>query len=95
MTQPKTDATGLERGLLPSAVKQHVIITEWDNRARFKTRLLNQRPFPIKINLKPPKGRRAVHVVEHFDTYVAAWQNYPRQHLQKVFIMYPELTENL
>ena len=79
MSQPNMDATVLDWGLLPPAVKQHVIITEWDNRARFKTRLLNQRPFPIKINLKPPKGRRAVHALDHFQTYVAAWQNYPRQ----------------
>ena len=79
MSQSKMDNTVPDWGLLPSAVKLHVIMTEWDNRGRFKTRLLNQRPFPIKINLKPPKGRRAVYALEHFDAYVSAWKNYPRQ----------------
>ncbi|MCF6344934.1 MAG: DUF2220 family protein [Thiomicrorhabdus sp.] len=66
-------------GLLPSAVKALVLKREWHSEAGLKARLLNRKPFPIRIGLKPPTGRSAVDDLMHFQTFIRAWQSYPVQ----------------
>ena len=63
-------------GPLPDAVRRRLTQLEWDNLTHLRERLLGSRPFPIRINLKPPTGRQALDAMAHFQTYMAAWRDW-------------------
>ncbi|VAW46688.1 FIG005429: hypothetical protein [hydrothermal vent metagenome] len=66
-------------GLLPSDVRALILKREWDNEAGLKARLLNQKPFPIRIGLKPPTERSAIADMTHFQTFIREWRSYAVQ----------------
>jgi len=66
-------------GLLPSDVRALVLKREWSNDAGLKARLLNRRPFPIRIGLKPPSGRSAIADMAHFQAFINEWRAYSAQ----------------
>lgn len=72
-----------EWGLLPADVKALVLKREWKNDASLKARLLNCKPFPIRIGLKPPAGRSAMADMTHFQKFIAEWKAYsPQKNVQ-------------
>lgn len=70
---------GREWGLLPSDVRALVLKREWNNDAGLKARLLNRKPFPIRIGLKPPAGRSAIADMGHFQKFISEWRSYSSQ----------------
>ncbi|MCO6413242.1 MAG: hypothetical protein J5I92_10895 [Thiogranum sp.] len=66
-------------GLLPDVVDRLVRKREWNNAANLKARLLGDRPFPIRIGLKPPSGRSAISDLAHFQLFVEQWKAFSRQ----------------
>jgi hypothetical protein len=66
-------------GLLPANVKELVLTKEWQNNTILKARLLNQKPFPIRIGLKPPTGQYAIEDIEHYQKFVSQWRSYAPQ----------------
>ena len=66
-------------GLLPADVRKLVLKREWDNDAGLKARLLNRKPFPIRIGLKPPAGRNAIADMAHFQKFIGQWRSYSSQ----------------
>lgn len=64
-------------GLLPEVVRGRLRQLEWENVANLRERLLQGRPFPIKVTLRPPTGRQALEAMPHFQTYMAAWRAWP------------------
>ena len=66
-------------GLLPSDVRALVLKREWNNDAGLKARLLNRKPFPIRIGLKPPAGRSAIADMAHFQKFIGEWRSYSSQ----------------
>lgn len=66
-------------GLLPADVRELVLKREWRNTSNLKARLLNRKPFPIRIGLKPPTGQSAVEDLEHFQTFIRQWRSFPSQ----------------
>jgi len=70
-------------GLLPSDIRALVLKREWNNEASLKARLLNRKPFPIRIGLKPPAGRSAIADMTHFQKFVGEWRTHSSQkHVQ-------------
>jgi hypothetical protein len=68
-------------GLLPTDVRELILKREWQNHASVKSRLLNQKPFPIRIGLKPPTGQSAIEEMEHFQKFINLWRTFTLQHL--------------
>ncbi len=68
-------------GLLPTDIQPLLLKREWQNETNRKARLLHQRPWPIRVNLKPPSGNNATTDLAHFQQFVQAWQqySYPQQ----------------
>ncbi|WP_349431998.1 DUF3322 domain-containing protein [Methylomarinum sp. Ch1-1] len=66
-------------GLLPADIRARVLKREWRNTSNLKARLLNKKPFPIRIGLKPPTGQSAVEDMEHFQTFIRQWRSFPSQ----------------
>ncbi|NOX08763.1 MAG: hypothetical protein GXP22_04615 [Gammaproteobacteria bacterium] len=66
-------------GLLPADVRVLVLKREWNNDAGLKARLLNRKPFPIRIGLKPPAGRSAIADIAHFQRFIGEWRSYSLQ----------------
>jgi hypothetical protein len=66
-------------GLLPADVRKLVLKREWNNDAGLKARLLNCKPFPIRIGLKPPAGRSAIADMAHFQKFIGQWRSYSSQ----------------
>ncbi len=66
-------------GLLPADVRELVLKREWRNSVNLKARLLNKKPFPIRIGLKPPPGQSAVEDLEHFQSFIRQWRSFPSQ----------------
>ena len=66
-------------GLLPADIRERVLMREWRNTSNLKARLLNKKPFPIRIGLKPPTGQSAVENIEHFQTFIRQWRSFPSQ----------------
>lgn len=64
----------IDWGTLPDAVRTRLRQLEWDNSGNLRARLLGDRPFPIRISLKPPTGRQALDAMAHFQMYMAAWR---------------------
>ncbi len=85
---------GREWGLLPSDVRVLVLKREWLNIAGLKARLLNHKPFPIRIGLKPPAGRSAIADLAHFQNFIGEWRSYSFQkHIQWKTLCYRALAE--
>ncbi|WAR44945.1 DUF3322 domain-containing protein [Methylomonas rapida] len=68
-------------GLLPSDIEELILKREWQNFTGLKARLLNDKPFPIRIGLKPPTGQLAVGDMEHFQKFIGQWRSFAAQHL--------------
>ncbi|OAI10553.1 Wadjet anti-phage system protein JetD domain-containing protein [Methylomonas methanica] len=68
-------------GLLPSDIKELILKREWQNFTGLKARLLNDKPFPIRVGLKPPTGQLAVGDMEHFQKFIGQWRSFAAQHL--------------
>lgn len=68
-------------GLLPSDIKELILKREWLNLTGLKARLLNEKPFPIRVGLKPPTGQLAVDDMEHFQKFIGQWRSFAAQHL--------------
>lgn len=68
-------------GLLPSDIKELILKREWQNLTGLKARLLNDKPFPIRVGLKPPTGQLAVDDMEHFQKFIGQWRSFASQHL--------------
>lgn len=68
-------------GLLPSDIKGLILKREWQNHTGLKARLLNDKPFPIRVGLKPPTGQLAVGDMEHFQKFIGQWRSFAAQHL--------------
>lgn len=66
-------------GLLPSGVRALILKREWNNEAGLKARLLDRKPFPIRIGLKPPAGRSAIEDMAHFQQFIQEWRSYSPQ----------------
>lgn len=66
-------------GLLPADVRKIILKREWNNTAGLKARLLNRKPFPIKIGLKPPAGRNAIADMPHFQIFINEWSAFSSQ----------------
>ncbi len=66
-------------GMLPEDVHQLVLKREWTSLANLKARLSGQKPFPIRIGLKPPTGKSAITDMRHFQKYVQQWRSYSQQ----------------
>jgi hypothetical protein len=64
-------------GVLPEVVRGRLRQLEWDNLVNLRDRLLRERPFPIRVMLKPPTGRQALEAMPHFQAYMAAWRAWP------------------
>ena len=47
-------------GVLPESVRARLRQLEWTNVRHLRERLLGNRPFPIRLGLKPPTGRQAL-----------------------------------
>lgn len=67
-------------GLLPDEVSQIIVAREWTKTASIKARLTGDKPFPITLALKPPKGSMAVNDLTHFQDFIKSWQAHPLQH---------------
>lgn len=68
-------------GLLPDEVKARVLQKYWQNTRTLKGLLTGKKPFPLRISLKPPRGKAALADMGHLQTYVKQWRDYPYQPL--------------
>ena len=68
-----------EWGLLPAAVKRIVIRREWANITNLKARLSGNKPFPIRLGLKPPAARAAIADLGHFQRFIEQWRSFHPQ----------------
>jgi len=66
-------------GLLPEDVRRLILKREWRSTANLKARILDRKPFPIRIGLKPPTGKAAITDMAHFQKFVQQWRAYPQQ----------------
>ncbi len=88
--------SGRKWGLLPSDVRALVLKREWDNEAGLKARLLNRKPFPIRIGLKPPAGRSAIADMGHYQQFIGEWRSYsPQKNIQWESRRYKVLSEQV
>lgn len=68
-----------EWGRLPEQAYALISKREWLHRGNLKARLLGERPFPIRVSLKPPTNRAILADLAHFQRYVGAWRQFPQQ----------------
>jgi len=81
-------------GLLPSDVRALILKREWNNAAGLKARLLNRKPFPIRVGLKPPTGRSAIANLAHFQQFIDEWRSFSNQkYIQRESRNYRTLSE--
>ena len=64
-------------GLLPDDARAQLAKREWHNLTNLRGRLTGERPFPIRIPLKPPTGSQALVDLAHFYRFQQAWQQWP------------------
>ncbi len=64
-------------GLLPPQARAQLRRREWDNRRHFRQRLTGERPFPMRLSLKPPTPAQALAGMDHLRELVAQWQHWP------------------
>ncbi|NHB96963.1 DUF3322 domain-containing protein [Photorhabdus stackebrandtii] len=77
----KREQNGVRWGLLPAQVKNLIRQREWDNLSSLKARLLGSKAFPVRVGLKPPRGRSAISDMVHFQRFVDEWKSFPYQDL--------------
>lgn len=68
-----------EWGLLPDVVIGRLREKTWNNRRALKSRLKGDKPFPIRVNLKPPRGQEALVQLDDFHRFVTSWKEFPFQ----------------
>lgn len=68
-------------GILPNEAKEIIRRREWDKLPTLKKRLAGEKPFPIKLGLKPPRGRTALAEMDRFRRFIEAWKQFPHQDL--------------
>ena len=66
-------------GLLPADIRRLILKREWQNPAGLKARLLDHKPFPIRIGLKPPTGRSAMQDLAYFQKNIDEWRSFSCQ----------------
>ncbi|MGV0036773.1 MAG: Wadjet anti-phage system protein JetD domain-containing protein [Candidatus Azotimanducaceae bacterium WSBS_2022_MAG_OTU7] len=66
-------------GLLPDAIIASLNKKEWQNAARFQSRLLGEQAFPIKVGVRPPSGNAALDDLNQFRKFVESWQQFSNQ----------------
>ncbi|MGL6160766.1 DUF3322 domain-containing protein [Microbulbifer sp.] len=66
-------------GLLPQQARDILRRREWDNRRHFRQRLTGERPFPIRLPLKPPSPAQALADMAQLQNLVEQWRRWPRQ----------------
>lgn len=64
-------------GLMPGEVVQRLREKEWHNRRVLKARLKGEKPFPITLSLRPPRGQEAVVGLQQYQGFVDAWKEFP------------------
>ena len=74
------DANRLNWGMLPKTVREKVVKQEWNNLANLKGRLIGDRPFPIKLGLKPPTGKQAAQAFDQFHFFIDQWKQFEPKH---------------
>lgn len=62
-------------GLLPQDVIALLRQREWQNKRTLKARLKGEKPFPIVVSLKSPKGNIVLENMKHFQDFVTSWQS--------------------
>ena len=68
---------GSDWGRFPTEVLDTLRRREWLDSARLAARLLGERSFPIRVNLKPPSGGQAIDDLSRFRRWVEAWGAFP------------------
>lgn len=63
-------------GVTPDELRARLREQEWDRSDRLRARLSGERPFPIRIALKPPSGRQALESLERFRRFFVAWEEW-------------------
>lgn len=63
-------------GRFPSDVLDRLRQREWHDSGRLSARLLGERPFPIRVNLKPPSGGQAIDDLSRFRRWVEEWRRF-------------------
>lgn len=66
-------------GLMPEEVIERLREKEWHSRRTLKARLKGERPFPVSVSLRPPRGQEAVSDLERFHRFISAWKAFPDQ----------------
>ena len=64
-------------GLTTEQVINDLREREWLRWNRLRSRLLGERPMPIKVPLHPPTGQQALQDLPRFQTFIASWQQWP------------------
>lgn len=64
-------------GLLPGEVRARLRQREWNNRRNLRQRLSGERPFPLRLPLKPPDASQALADLQHLQELVAQWRAWP------------------
>lgn len=64
-------------GLLPIDVISQLRKREWENLRTLKSRLKGEKPFPIRMSLKPPRGNAALTEMMHFQEFIDSWKSFP------------------
>lgn len=64
-------------GRLPETLRQKLQALEWQQRRHWRDRLTGQRPFPIRLPLKPPNGKQALQQLSHYQDFIHSWRDWP------------------
>ena len=77
MTADPADTGKPDWGLLPEEIVALLRRREWHNPRALKSRLKGEKPFPIEIGLKPPRGQGVLAHINHLQRFVSAWRRVP------------------
>jgi len=77
-----TGAMTRDWGVLPDQARGLLRRREWDNRRHLLQRLTGERPFPLRLSLKPPAPAQALADMAHLQALVEQWRHWP--HPQQV-----------
>ncbi|MGI9256113.1 MAG: Wadjet anti-phage system protein JetD domain-containing protein [Salinispira sp.] len=65
-------------GLLPNDVAELLQRREWENTKNLKARLKGEKPFPIQVSLRPPRGSAALEDINKFQLFVSSWKEFAK-----------------
>ena len=66
-------------GKMPEEIKHALRSRYWQNSRVRKQLLTGEKPFPIEIPLKPPKGQAVLEDLAHLQYFVSAWKRFEQQ----------------